>query len=513
MRKLFALYTNEMIKISKKVSVIVILAIMVAIIFGFGGLMKFSDSMNVKNDNYSSNEKYQKEEMNRQLEDVKIKIAEIQKQKSSASDIELQNLEAEERSNQNQIDMLQYAIDKDILLSSDSFRAQATQRLFSYKEIVSQLSSIPAADLTEEQKQQLSEAQNNSSSLQGIIENKDFKEYISFLNNDINSNNNMSAEEKKIYLESNELILKNNLTGEDDGKAYDGNTNVYLTQIEQGKLSLLNDLDYTGNSQIQKPLTPELRESIKNEIAVAEYKLNKSIGNNADSNVSMNLKSIVMPGMLSIGIFMVVILVMILAGGSVSSEISTGSIKSLIISPTKRWKIFTAKLLSLLTIGVIAALIAYIFSIIANGIFFGFNSGTPYVYATNGAAHELNFYIYQLARLFTDFIVVIVFMTFAFMLSIITRNTAASVAITIGVYFVGNSANTILMQFVKGDWRKFIPFNNLDFTSKIFSNDALSQAANGAVNNSLTFSLIYTAILILCMGYVGLDSFNRRDIK
>jgi len=88
--------------------------------------------------------------------------------------------------------------------------------------------------------------------------------------------------------------------------------------------------------------------------------------------------------------------------------------------------------------------------------------------------------------------------------------------ISIAVYFVGTTANTILMQFVKGDWLKFIPFNNLNFTKKIFSGSTLSQNVNsmpGAVNNSLTFSLIYTVILLVCMVYVGLDSFNRRDIK
>jgi len=354
-----------MIKISKKVSVIVILAIMVAIIFGFGGLMKFTESMNAKNNNNnSSSVQFQKEEMNRQQEDLKTQITEVQKQKRSATEVELQNLEADERSYQNQIEMIQYAIDKDILLNSNSFRAQATHSLFSYKEIVNQLSSIPAANLTEEQKQQLSDSKSKSSSLQGIIESKDFKGYVSFLNNEIYSDTNIPAEEKKIHIASNELRLKYNLTGEVDGKIYNGNANNYINQIENDKRSLLYNLDYTGNSQIQKPLTLELREKIKNDIAAVEYKFKKGIVSNSTTiDNGLGMTSAVIPMMLDVGIFMVVILVMILAGGSVSSEMSTGSIKSLIISPTKRWKIFTAKILSLLTIGVIATFIAYIFII------------------------------------------------------------------------------------------------------------------------------------------------------
>lgn len=508
-----------MIKISKKVSVIVILAIMVAIIFGFGGLMKYADSMNQKNNNNNTyNEQFQKDEMNRQLESAKTRITEVQAKKGSASGAELQKLEVEEKSNQNQVAMIQYAIDKDIMLySNSSFRAQATQRLFSNKDMVNQLIIIPEANLTEEQSDQLEKAQSDIATLEKVIETKDFKEYIALLNNDINSNKEMKDEEKKIYLENNELMLKYNITGEQNGKVFsDGNANRYAGEISNGKLSLLYDVDYTG-SQSHKPLTAEQREKIKNDIAVIEYKFETGIiSNTSTNNMGMDVKPIVMPIMLMIGITIVGVLGMILAGGSVSSEMSTGSIKSLIISPTKRWKIFVAKGLSLITIGVITALIGYIFSVLANGIFFGFGSGNPYIYATNGVAHELNFYVYQFARLFTDFIPVLVYMTFAYMLSIITRNTAAAVAVSIAVYFVGSSAVAILMQFLKGEWRKFIPFNNIEFTAKLFPNDTLMQSMNGmpsSVNNSLTFSFIYVTILLVCMAYIGLDSFNRRDIK
>jgi ABC-type transport system involved in multi-copper enzyme maturation permease subunit len=506
-----------MIKISKKISVIVILAVMVVLIFGFGGLMKFSENMNSKDNGSSAySVEIQKEQMKSQLEDAKTKLSEVEKQKASATGDELIQIQSNIISYQNQVDMLQYAIDNGIILNTDTYLSQAVQILFSNKETVSQLSIIPAAGLAGDQKAQLSKAQNNVSTFEDIIKNKDFKKYISYLNEQINSNTAYSDDEKKIYLESNNLRLKYNITGEVDGKPVNGNANQYIYNIENGKMSLLKDLDYTGSSEGVKPLTDERRESIKNSIAVNEYKFEKGIVSNTSTNNFINdAKSMAFPYMLSIVIFMVVILVMILAGGSISSEISTGSIKSLIISPTKRWKIFAAKFLSLLTVGIITALIGYIFSIIANGIFFGLDSGIPYVYAKDGVAHEIGFYLYQLARLCTDFIEVIVFMTFAFMLSIITRNTAVSVAITIGVYFVGSTASTIVTQLTKGDWRKFIPFNNLAFTSKIFPNDTISQAVASAtaVHNSLLFQSIYIAILVICMGYIGLDSFNRRDIK
>lgn len=517
MHKLLALYTNEMIKISKKISVFIIIGIMILGVVGFGALMKVQDSMNSKSSINTSNKniQFQKDDMSRQIDNLKAQIDEIKKKKSSASGVELRKLEAEERNAQNQLDMFQYAKDRDILANSASYRAQAIQTLFGYKLTISELSAVPEASLSGDQRKELAHAQDYALRLEKVIDNKDFKGFISISDDIIKNNTSLSSDDKKIALESNQLKLKYNQTGEVNGQAdTTGGSYTYIYQIENGKRSLLSNLDYTSNPQSPKPLTSELRQKVKNEIAVAEYKLEKGI--TPSSNIGTDIKAIVMPGMLGVGIFMIVILLMILAGGSVSQEISTGSIKSLIISPAKRWKIFVAKVASLLTIGIIAALILYVIAAIANGLFFGFSSGDPYIYASNGAAHELNFYIYQFARIFTDFIAVVVFMVFALMLSVVTRNTAASVGISIAVYFVGNNANAILMRFVDGEWRKFIPFNNLDFTSKIFPNDSLSQAASGmgvAVNNSLAFSLIYVAVLVFCMGYIALDSFNRRDIK
>ncbi|NJD02436.1 MAG: hypothetical protein FIA99_07540 [Ruminiclostridium sp.] len=515
MRKLIALYTNEMIKISRKISVIIILGIMIIGVIGFGGLMKLQVSMNPGNNNYlSQNMQFQKEEMDRQLDSFKGRLSEIKQQKASATGADLMNLESEERSIQNQIDKLQYAKTMDIILFSSSYRAQAIEMLFNYKETVNQLNSMPAASLTQEQKKQLEDAGNYISRLEKAIKNKDFKEYISVSNDQINNNTFISTEEKKISLESNELRLKYNLKGEEN--SFPNSMDSLIWQIESGKRSLLYNIDYT--SQTQKPLSSELREKIKNGVAVNVYKIEKGIiGKN--SNTGMNPEELAMPGMVGFGSFMLVILVMILAGGSISQEISTGSIKSLIISPTKRWKIFIAKVVSLLTIGIIGALLLYIVAILTNGAFFGFGSGTPYVYAVNGVAKELGFNIYQFAKLFAGFIDIMLYMTFALMLSIVTRNTAASVGISIAVFFGGSIVNSFLPLFAKGEWLKFIPFNNLSFSTRLFPYDTLNQIMDqgssgmvSVVNNSILFSLCYIAVLIFCMGYTAFDSFNRRDI-
>jgi ABC-type transport system involved in multi-copper enzyme maturation permease subunit len=108
-------------------------------------------------------------------------------------------------------------------------------------------------------------------------------------------------------------------------------------------------------------------------------------------------------------------------------------------------------------------------------------------------------------------------MMLAFMLSVITRNTAASVGISIAVYFGGNLANTFISLFATGEWAKFIPFNNMSLASRLFPDPMGSFGMNifgyQSVVPSITFSAVYLAVLVICMGYIALDSFNRRDIK
>lgn len=512
MRKLFALYTNEIIKITRKVSVIIILSLMTAGVIGFCAMMKFVDSANISSTIEENNKKYQQEEIDRQIESLKRQLDDIQSKKSGASGAELNKLISEEIRNKNELEKLQYSKEHDIYPYSESYLSIAVNMMFEKKLTISQLESIPESSLDNEQIKELNTARDYVSRFEKVVKNKDFKEYISISNDMIKDNELYTDEQKKIYIESNELRLKYNVTNEE----YTNQTSdaeVYIRQIQESKYSLLTNLDYISNPLSPKPLTSELRQKLENRIAVAEYKLKKGIV--SSKNIGNSVRSIIFPGMLSIGEFMILLLLMILAGSSISHEISTGSIKSLIISPARRWKIFTAKLLSLLTVGIVSSLILYIITVITHGLMFGFNTGDPYIYATNGTAHELSFYIYQFARLFTDFIMIVVFMVFALMLSTLTRNTAVSVGTTIAVYFVGSNANSLLMQFVTGEWRKFIPFNNLDFTSKIFANDSLSELSNSinTVNNSLTFMIIYILILLFCMGYTAYDSFCRRDIK
>ena len=514
MRKFFALYKNEMTKTSRKVSVIIILIIMIVGIVVFGGLVSLLEPASTSNNqNAQNNIVIDKQNSQDEIDTQKKALASIEDQMKTATGSDLASLESQKESAQSQIDKLQYAMDHGIVSGSTGYLSDALDLLYTDKDSLNSLISVPSDSLSTAQKSQITTLQGTISRLQNVLDNRDFKEYISILNDEVNSSDK-PADEKKISLESNAIRLKANLTGvSDPASSTTDNSAQMISQLENDKLSLLYNLDYSNN---MKPLTQNDRNNIKNDIAVNTYELEKNIDTVTPKSGS-TVRDSAMSGMAGFGMFMIVILMMILAGGSVSQEMSTGSIKSLIISPSKRWKIFVAKFVSLLTVGIVSSLLLYLVVNIFYGICFGFSSGSPYIYAINGVAHELNFYVLNLAKLFASFVQVLVFMMFALMLSVITRNTAASVGISIAAYFGGGLVSPFLLIFARGDWLKFLPFNNLDFASKLFPNSATAGVTNlssmGTANTSITFSVCYVLVLLICMFYTALDSFNRRDIK
>jgi ABC-2 type transport system permease protein len=507
-----------MIKISRKTSIIVILSILVVLVAGAGGLIKFEgyeySKTNVANSGSAS---YQRQDTASQLKLYESQYNEISGKLKTASPADAESLKAQQETLQQQIDEYKYALNNGIYLGSSSYRATALVELYGYKATVTELSAIPADGLTKAQKNELTQDKDYVNRLQDAVKNKNFSEYISVSDAIISNDGTLTQAEKEIKLQSDKLRHDLNITGETNGVAsMNDAAEQKLTLIENDKLSLLDNIDTTGEQSYATPLTSQRRQEITNDIAVETYELEHNIGITGDG--AIDFTGIAMQTMVQFGSIMLILLMLILAGGNISQEISSGSIKSLIISPARRWKIFTAKYLALITILLASGLLTYIVSTCAYGIFFGFNSAAPYVYGLGGTAHVMNFFIYNLAYLGAGIIEVLVFMTLGLTLSTVTRNTAASVGISIAVYFGGSIVNSLLLAFAKGEWLKFLPFNNLDIASKLFPS-SVSQVAGvttgttPSVSTTLTFSLCYIAVILVCMVYTAFDSFTRRDIK
>ena len=349
--------------------------------------------------------------------------------------------------------------------------------------------------------------------LDGIVRTGEYKDYIEYDNKRI-SESDFEEVQKKYLIECNNALLKICPTGEYNSIDEKDNARNLLSQ--KAKLETSLELDYdmeTGGN-----ITEERREELELLLDVVNKRIEQSILVGSTSEQIQGSSYTVSFGLGSL--FTLVILI-IVAGAMMSGETSTGTIKSLIIAPVRRWKIYTAKYLSLIVTIVVLTLYTYITSALINGLLFGFSSFGTEVYIVFGKVITMNFLAAQFLSAILSMVSSIVVVTFAYMLSIVTKNTAAAVAITMGVSLGGSTMHMMLMEIFSGREyiTKFFPFNNVEWFDLIFETgsnfgmDSFMEEVFIKSPSTLPFAVIYVTVLLICMNWIGLDSFCKKDIK
>ena len=537
--KFAALYVNEMTKISRKIVTIIILGIMIIAVFGYTALIKISTSYGggviVDRD---ADFDWRADEMENILRDYKNDKERLQRDYDAASkDADPsdpswgENLLREIKFADINIEIYEYAKKNSIYMDSNNFISNSLRGIIEDKISLVYLEDWDIEELTDAQLREKKAIEDRIEGRWKIVEEKDYISYLDYMDELVDQNMGLTQEEKQIQKESNQLRRQLDPTGEIMmATDYYNPLDTSISNIEIMKISLLHNVDYTSSSlwgaSNTKALTPSGRLELEDRLAVELYKLERTdflgqvTGSDKGANIPVEEGQLALSGAFSTGTNLLIVLVLILAGAAVSQELTTGSIKSLIIAPVKRYKIYFAKLASLITVALVSTLFLYVLSMLAYGTFFGFASGENYIYAVKGVVHELNFYIYSLAYVGTLFIDILFYLIFAFMLSTITKYTAAAVGISIATYFAGGFVNLFVnsLGVFTGEWVKFIPFTNLGLSSRLFpASDQLGSIISAlGINSSMPstmFSAIYLAVLALCMIYIGLDSFSRSDIK
>ena len=353
-----------------------------------------------------------------------------------------------------------------------------------------------------------------------ILENGNYAEYIAFENKQIRENPAYTEEEKEIRIQANDLLLEANPSGEENSER--------VSEIQDGISRWANQktMAVTGMKNGVKLMESEIEEAeyTANEIMLALQKgaVGYGAGKSEESELYSNL-------ILLIGVSIASIVVILIAATMISDEIQTGSIKSLIIAPVKRGKIFIAKLLTVVTVCLIEIVLIFVTFSLVNSLL-GFGSG-PIAYTVFGKACVIPYYLYVLADLFIRFIDVFMYASLALMFSALIRNSAVSICLTLLDYLlVSNIVKVVVASIDDSIIRTlaamFMPSTNLGLTGSFFhqyarvSEYGLNFNLIGAMfglselpSIPLWFSLCYLAILAFCLLYTAYDSFCRRDIK
>ena len=281
-------------------------------------------------------------------------------------------------------------------------------------------------------------------------------------------------------------------------------------------LSMNVDLGDSADSYI--PLTAARRAQLENSVKILEKQFADHTYPSRATTISASAISFGM----NTAQFFLVLLVIILAGSSISSEMATGSIKSLIIAPVKRWKIFLAKLLAIITWIFSGSLVITLGASLSMGLKSGFSTLAPYYFVSGGQVRTIPYVLFALLLFLASNIPLLVYVLVAYAISCNTKNTGVAVGISTGLVLSNTVTQVIIEAFSSSRWIDFLPMANMYLTDKIFPYlrfNGFNSDVGGTISFQmphsipLSFSVTYLAIFSFVLLFIAYDGFVRKDIQ
>lgn len=475
MSKICKLFINENIKTWKKFSTKLAIVLCILALIGVLALVQLMKYIEEKEAlEYVDNSEWRE----RAQEEIKY----------SKQELLVENLEQEERSYiENRIKVYELSLRYDVNIFGDSWKNKILQGMMVSPEIDEKLIQlIEKDDFTgyiqmqkDEQKQKLNNKEITQAEYDDQMIILDLYDKCEIGKNDININS--------YYFDWRESII---------------------SEIQSMQSSLRTGID----NQTNKVLTVEKKQEYEDEIKIDIYRIENNIVP-FEYAYTECFRMMYETMAISFVTSVIAIFAIIIAGGAIASEISTGTIKFWALTPNKRWKILTAKILSLLFYTVLVTLLMAVLTVACSNIFFD-TPGNEYLYVKDGNVETLGNALFIIVNYFAKMIPVIVFTLFALMLSVVTRNSSAAISFSVGIYMGNSVVMSILNTYIKKDWVRFIPFNNLNIADKIFPNfeGFVTTSETFATSTSLGFSFAVLGICVVLMLVTAYDSFNNRDI-
>lgn len=496
MSKFLGLCSCEFTKIMKKKSSKIMILILILSIFASAGLSVLIKKMSTltsemyESDSYASSIKTELETFKSDLNNNQDSLDEVSKNELKAK------IDVYEFAAQNDINLYKSYWKSDVL-STDLYQNKI--EFYNYK-------SVGEEDLATEKQKDIDSALD-------LIKNDKYSEYMK-LKKDLLKK---KLEEKIIDQKEYDISIKYVELREkyEIGKEYNADETwkeslVQEMEVLESNIKMGADV-YTGKALSEKDL-----KNSENIIKMDEYRLEHNMQPYMTNSGVGNTRKIFDYMVSSITMMVVAVMMIIIAGGSISTEVAKGTIKFWSFTPNKRWKILLSKLVVSVFILISTTILVTLVSVVVGNLFFGSQNAQGYLYVSGGNVHVINYVAYAIIYNLIGAIDILMFLLFAMMLSTVARSTAVAVGVSIATYFGGSTIMQIINMFVKSDWIKFIPFNNLSLTSRIFTND-VSYSASTMINSitgnvSVGFSLSVLGVCAILMIVTMFDSFRKRDI-
>ena len=478
------LIKNELIKIFSKKSMIVIGVIILVIIIGFNVLNKISQNMSNSYSAYSESYiRYLDEELsnldpnkpsdiNKYVETKSQKdlaiLAKDYKETSWQAEVigtvispiieEMNNYEYIDKNNEAlTISKAQYD-EMLTALKNNDWKYFANKELDSLNTQIEELNTLIAQDSeNEDLKTQL-----KSLELQKEVVNLRLDKNINYGSDNYKS---IAVQNYRMYMGNYiQSSQGKNLTDEEKSEI-----NGYLEKANLYKYDLYNDTEYQNT-------------------ATANYTFQNSIGTY---------------------IAIIVMIVVIVAGVSISEEFNKGTVKLLLVRPYSRTKILISKLIAVFITMLITTATILLLQFIIGGIVYGFGTYMMNVvqfdFTTNSIV-TLNIFAYLGLIFICKLPIFILIGTLAFALSTLFLNSPLAVALPILGYMGSDMINMIAISY-KLDWVKYFVTPNWDLSQYLFGGTPMFSGI------SVEFSITICAIYFVIMLVASIVSFKKRNIK
>ncbi|GGB69110.1 ABC transporter permease [Fictibacillus barbaricus] len=190
-----------------------------------------------------------------------------------------------------------------------------------------------------------------------------------------------------------------------------------------------------------------------------------------------------------------IIFCIVIAGDTVTSEFSSGTIKMLLTQSQTRGRVLFSKYISSIIFTLFMLVTCLVVSVLVNGVLYGFggmNTPSPH----GGVFHVL------MMKYVTVLISAVMYVTVAFLISSLSRSNVLSTLLSILFFMLGPSLTATLKGF---EWSKYILFANTDLMQYIVGKPMFQGMTLGL---SITVLIVY----FIGMNVLTWSVFSKRDV-
>lgn len=245
-------------------------------------------------------------------------------------------------------------------------------------------------------------------------------------------------------------------------------------------------------------LSPELRADAENKLKIAQYRLENDIPTPPSNPWSALLT---FSGLVE----MVMIFAIVIAADMVAGEYTAGTMKLLLIRPHSRTKILFSKYIAVSLFALVMLALLVICGYATNALFYGLSSihTTDLFLNQQGQIIQQNVIMQVIKMYGLSIIPVMGYVTLAFAVSTVLRNSALAVGISLFIMITGNS---MIEATAKIEWLKYLPFANSDISLYIFHLPARPEMTLG-------FSISVLLVYIFGLALTSWAVFKKRDVS